>query len=228
MPSHRGLIHRRGLVNLAVILMIVLVAAAWRSDDDHDGPPATEWLAQGVESDTIPFTAAAAGAQGDSAVIVRLADGRMFTLAHASSEGESFVRYGLEGFLFPLDSYLIRADFYEGSGYVLVHRQSGDTVWIDSPPVPSPSERRFVTASMDLDIGHQPTRLRIFSVSAEGEFTHEWTLETYDEGWGPSDPWWAEDSVIRFRRKVPGSDPYTYRWSVATVRFVAGGWQLEP
>lgn len=137
----------------------------------------------------------------DSVFVVRLANGSAVRFADTLRGTPRGRHWTYEGTVEEIGAVLIRAAFYEGSAYLLLNGTTGDSTWLAAPPVFSPDRRRFLTASIDLEAGYAPNRIRIYRASRE-MVASEWTLEAEGTEWGPSDARWLSGDTVRFVRNV--------------------------
>ena len=80
----------------------------------------------------------------------------------SNSDGDNF--YYFIDYLPQINSFLFRVQLIEGNYFLLVNKDSGDTTSIDDIPIISPSGKMFVTCSMDLEAGYNPTRIQIWKI----------------------------------------------------------------
>ena len=162
---------------------------------------------------------------------LHLADGR--TLEFTSDTGEQYdrpVRNRYIGTLPVLGYHVIEQDYYEGWNYLLVHPSTGHTTTVWKPPIVSPSGRRLLVASMDLDAGYVPTLVQIWTVRSDS-LTRDWELTTADyeagEGWGASDPQWLSDTVVRVMKHPFHDGRLSADSAPAWIVRTPSGWQVQ-
>jgi len=129
--------------------------------------------------------------------ILRLhTDGGIVTFADRIHDEEGYAKYFLVDRLRPAHDYfyLIRAFKYEGSSYVLVNKNTGQTINLYGIPIFSPDGKRFVDLSLDLDAGYHPNLIGIYQLE-DNKYTIEWK-HIYQGMKGPADPVWLSNSAI--------------------------------
>lgn len=129
--------------------------------------------------------------------ILRLhTDRGIVTFADRIHDEESYAKYFLVNRLRPAHDYfyLIRAFKYEGSSYVLVNKNTGQTINLYGIPIFSPDGKRFVDLSLDLDAGYHPNLIGIYKLE-DNKYTIEWK-HIYQGMKGPADPVWLNNSAI--------------------------------
>jgi hypothetical protein len=111
---------------------------------------------------------------------------------------EGYAKYFLLDHFIRVSSiyFLIRAYGYEGSGYVLVSKKTGQTINLFGIPIFSPDGKRFADVSLDLEAGYNPNLIRIYRL-IDNKYMIEWK-HTYEDARGPADPVWLSNSAIVF------------------------------
>jgi hypothetical protein len=111
------------------------------------------------------------------------------------SSGEGFARYYLAGYR---DNqgffYLVRVYGYEGQGYMLVDKKSGQIIDLFGKPVFSPDGEKFVAVSLDLDAGYVPNLICIYELKGH-QYSKAWEY-IYQGAKGPASPVWLNDSAV--------------------------------
>lgn len=164
----------------------------------------------------------------DSLFLVTLASGERVRFEDTIGGGPDSDRdYAYERLIPELGGVLIRVQYWEGNAYYLLRRGTGDTIRLDAPPILSPGETRFATASRSLVSGYNPNRLRVFRATGDS-ITLEHTVEPGGTLWGPSDARWVGEDTLRFARNRPHGG-LGARCTVTPMRLVHGGdgWRLE-
>lgn len=57
---------------------------------------------------------------------------------------------------------------YEGHGFLLANARTGGRTTLTAVPVVSPDRSRFVTASVDLEVGYVPNLLQVWRLAETG------------------------------------------------------------
>jgi hypothetical protein len=125
-------------------------------------------------------------------------DGGIITFEDHIHAEEGYAKYYLADLLRPAHDYyyLIRAFGYEGSGYRLVYKKTGQTIDLYGIPIFSPDGKRFVDSSLDLDAGHHPNLIKIYNLE-DNKYAIEWK-HIYKDVKGPANPVWLNNSAIVF------------------------------
>ena len=96
-----------------------------------------------------------------------------------------------------IDYWLVRVQFYEGGGYLLINKEKGNKIFIWSKPVFSPDKKHFVCYSCDLEAGYISNGFQLFEVKNK-EVLLLWSKEINE--WGPSEIRWKNDSTIYIKK----------------------------
>jgi hypothetical protein len=92
--------------------------------------------------------------------------------------------------------YLVRMFGYEGKGYILVDKTTGQSIDLYRIPKFSPDGKKFVDVSLDLEAGYAPNLIRIHKKVGK-EFSKDWEL-IFQGMKGPANPVWLNDSAVVF------------------------------
>jgi hypothetical protein len=151
---------------------------------------------------------------------------RAVVLEDDCSSTESAVRHFFESHLADIGYFLVKADLYEGRAFLLVNDKTGNKTWLKGPPVVSPDNKRFVTASMDLEAGYNPNEIQVWRLEPSGPELE--SSANFGEQWGPSDPVWTDAETISFKKNVfdPGS-PGQLLSTPAILRRKGNQWELH-
>ena len=151
---------------------------------------------------------------------------RLVVLEDDCSSTESAVRYFFESRLADIGYFLVKADLYEGRAFLLVNDKTGDKTWLKGPPVVSPDNRRFVTASMDLEAGYNPNEIKVWRLEPSGAKL-EYSAN-FGEKWGPSDPSWKDADTVSFTKNVLDPDsPGQLLSTPAILRRKGNQWEIH-
>lgn len=160
-----------------------------------------------------------------SRLVLRAADGRRRELRDEVVDGELRTVHLFREHVRPLDAYVVEVVYVpEGGRFLLIDARTGAETEVDSPPVPSPDGRRFVTASMDLIAGHSPNRIRVYR-AGPGAPELEWEIEP--RGWGAYRPVWSDSGTIELVRGDLDEATQSVRTSSARLRWTRGGWEVD-
>ena len=147
--------------------------------------------------------------------------------------GDAFQRNVFAKVVDELDAFLVEEYYYEGFGFLLISRSTGQQVGLGGAPLPSPKRDRFVATSMDLDAGFISTGIEVYNTTGDS-IALEWSWVADDcciAPWGPSDAVWVNDTTIHFVKNVAGRSPtphYPYARSPMILRRSGNSWKMEP
>lgn len=138
------------------------------------------------------------GATREGKILKFETDGGIVTFTDRIPAEEGYAKYYLVDHLRPvLDFfYLIRVFGYEGNGYVLVNKKTGQTINLYGIPIFSSDGKRFIDTSLDLDAGYHPNLIRIYKLE-DSKYANEWE-HIYQDMKGPTNPVWLNNSEIVF------------------------------
>ena len=169
---------------------------------------------------------------GDT-LAVRLGRSRLRTFVDKGLEHESGVSYTYREFIPKIGYHLVHAHLYEGTGYLLVSHRTGDMVRIQAPPIFSPDDNRFATASEDLESRYNPNEIQIWRIG-ENAIVLEWSLEPAGnpvvitpDAWGPKNLRWISPTEIRVQKVTVDPDTFTRtEGDDVVIRLVRGRWRV--
>jgi hypothetical protein len=158
-------------------------------------------------------------------LVVRPAEAPAITLDDELAGGDLMQMHIFRGRL--LDRFVVlEVIFYEGGEFMLIDERTGAVHDIDAMPAASPDGARFVTTSLDLVAGHQPNRIAVHRVTADG-IVEEWADEPRDRG--PSHAEWLDARTIRYRVNTIDTsvEPHAVSQSVAWLDLAPSGWRVR-
>ena len=171
-----------------------------------------------------------ASRNGD-ALTLSVAEDKPVIFKNIDCKCESSVEYHLVGRI-QVESkpgyLLVGARRWEGHGYVLVHRATGELLPVQSVPVVSPDGERFVDLSLDLEAGYLPNYIRIYRLAHAGQEL-EWSRSFPDSG--PSDAVWLDSErliLVENRISQVPEAPFGITRRAILLTHEAGDWSLSP
>ena len=129
---------------------------------------------------------------------IRLGNGQTTEFVNDTSDSGSARRYVYAGYLPSIRHHVVDVTYYEGGAVELLHEHTGATTDVHGFPAVAPGGRRIATASLDLEAGYDPNRIRVWRVT-DTHLELEWGLEGGTK-WGASDPVWRGPHVVTFTR----------------------------
>jgi hypothetical protein len=107
------------------------------------------------------------------------------------------------GYLKTIHAHVVHGVPMEGSGYYLVVDDStGDSTVVYGVPVPSPEGKRFVVMSMvDAGAAYDPGLIEVWRMIGRRP-EKEFSFDTENEPWQPSEPVWRDSITIDFMKNV--------------------------
>ncbi len=131
-------------------------------------------------------------------LILKLQNGKTKSYQDVLSDSyETAISYNFVGYLDSLNYYVIRLQYYEGGGFMLVDQKDGQEYPISDFPVLSPNGNAFVCAHADVAAGYDPNSLQIWHISS-GKPLLSYELNPKD--WGPSKVNWLGNERIKVIR----------------------------
>jgi hypothetical protein len=178
-------------VGIAIIVLTIALAPTVARAD----PPPPDLPDAAVERALLETVD---GAMREGGALKLETDAGIVTFVDRTDAKEGYAKYYLAGYHQPAHTgfYRIRVVGYEGKGFALVSKTTGQKIVLYGIPVFSPDGTRFVDVSLDLDAGHHPNFVGIYYLE-DGDFILEWS-HTYHGPTGPSSPVWLSDSQIVF------------------------------
>jgi hypothetical protein len=140
---------------------------------------------------------------------IQLLDGKTVTFRDQRSPHYLLPRYA--GYLKTIHSHVVHGVPMEGSGYYqILDDSTGDSTFVNGVPVPSPDGKRFVAMSMaDAGAGYDPGLIQVWRMVGRKP-EEEFSLDTENLPWQPSNPVWRDSSTVDFVKYtfVSFSEPY--------------------
>lgn len=122
----------------------------------------------------------------------QLKNGKTLNLKNDTSES-NFITYNYIETMPDINAWFLRETYYEGGGYLLIDRQTGEKTEIYGRPCLSKNKLWFFTYSFDIEAGFIDNGIQLFNVE-NGKPRHVWTKEI--TSWGPSIVKWSSDSCV--------------------------------
>lgn len=121
------------------------------------------------------------------------------TFEDRTDAGEGSAMYRLVGFLqgSGREFFLVRTFRHEVTGYELLNKKTGNTLFLYDTPKFSEDWSKFVDVSLDLEAGYMPNVIRIYKLDDTG-YVKEWEHRFPGSEQGPADPVWLSNSAIVF------------------------------
>lgn len=162
-----------------------------------------------------------------SELILRLQNGSKAIFANSpegfegylDSKGKPNSHYQLYAYLQNAGFYVLRVQYWEGTGYRFISEKDGTSVEIYEPPNFSPDRSLFFVAASD-DIYHETTEeLQIWSIQL-GKISKKWSQTT--KGWPPISASWISDKEIRLYEEGRVES----HKSLGVIKGAKGSWTL--
>lgn len=119
--------------------------------------------------------------------------------------------YTLHHYFPEQEYYLVRVQFGEGNGFMLINRKNGFKKYVFGEPYFSPSGKYIVTLSSDLEAGYNPTGIQL--LLNQGDTLSE-QIKVYIRNWGPTDLKWLADNEFILQKEHLEPD------SIAGIKYV--------
>ena len=121
---------------------------------------------------------------------LHLNNGRVLALVDQSDR----LVYHYENDFAEVDFHLIRVQFGDGSGYLMVNKNNGTVYNLWGRPYFSPSKNIFLTIHSDLEEQISPNGIQLFSLN-HGGIKKLWELAIRD--WGPTKAQWVAENTLQ-------------------------------
>ncbi|QJR37185.1 hypothetical protein [Gemmatimonas groenlandica] len=158
-------------------------------------------------------------------LVIRLASGRIVTLADTLANADHFHRFVYLKFLPARAVHVVATSFYEGGTYHVIHDRSGQDVTVPAEPLWSPDSAHFAIASSDLEAGYSPNVLELWRVDGRG-LTRAYVLDGGDQ-WGPEEVRWLSRDRLSFVRMTLRARDGQTRVPPQQLQFTQGRWVLR-
>jgi hypothetical protein len=163
----------------------------------------------------------------DNAVNIRTAS-RIVTLKDfAGDSEESSHYYSYQTFLPKLQLHVLHVQFYEGSGFYIVHHKSGVSAPIDGFPMPSPDAKRFVAISSAGDAGYSRNSVEIWNVEDGRAMRAEYRYEPAAARWSPKKATWSSPKSVNVEGECGAELGGAKDCGAVAATFQDGGWRLK-
>jgi hypothetical protein len=121
-----------------------------------------------------------------------LSNGKTVKLKDFEKEGE-LTEYSFEGYLENFEYYLVRIQFYEGGGYLLINRKNGFQKYISGKPYLSPDKTKLMTINVDIEAGYDFNGIELLSFSGDSLKTD---CVININNWGPDKMKWNSNKEV--------------------------------
>lgn len=119
--------------------------------------------------------------------------------------------YTLHHYFPEQEYYLVRVQFGEGNGFMLINRKNGFKKYVFGEPYFSPSSKYIVTLSSDLEAGYNPTGIQLL-LNQDDSLSEQ--MKVYIRNWGPTALKWMTDNEFILQKEHLEPD------SIAGIRYV--------
>jgi len=133
---------------------------------------------------------------------------------------EEDVNYGFDKLYNDINAYGINFQLYEGSGYLLIDKKSGESISVGSIVV-SPNKERVLSYGLDLISGYNINGLKIIKL-VDGNFIVEY--DSGSEKWGSQNTKWTNDSGIEFEKIVLDDNYDEVSAGLYRLKLIDGKW----
>jgi hypothetical protein len=158
---------------------------------------------------------------------IRLLNGRTAVFKDDTTAGVRFALPRYAAYLRAIHSHVIHQYPYEGEGiYLVVDDSTADSTIVFGIPVVSPDGRRFALTSMTGLDGGNPGLIEVWRMvgrKPEKEFSHD----TEDEPWEPSDAVWLDPMTVGFSRNTHNSPADPYVQTPGRLKWTGSTWVLS-
>lgn len=120
---------------------------------------------------------------------LHLNNGRILALVDRKER----LMYHYENDFIEINFHLIRVQFEESTGYLMVNKDNGSAYSIWGRPYFSPSQKKFLTIHSDLEEQVSPNGIQLFSFN-QGQIKKLWELAIRD--WGPTQAKWVDENKL--------------------------------
>lgn len=118
----------------------------------------------------------------------------------ANTDNTEQVTYTYIGYFKDAGFYVIKAQFFETSEYLLINYKTGDKTKIWGKPKLSPNKEYIVASSNSLGYDIMPNGIQMWSIK-NSELKLEW--EYKQEQWECDEILWANNDTIYFIKRIP-------------------------
>jgi|GEM_PF-6336517 len=160
----------------------------------------------------------------DSTIRIPLPSGDTITLASVRDAGDQAIEYVYRGHVAGLGFHLVRVQYYETSGFLLIHDSTGRQLKLRDEPVFSPSGREMVVAHHAWTTESGRSRVQVLSAHGDSLLTEYLWEQEIEYGWGPKEASWRTPDTIDVIKEVPTGYRQEVREIPAYLARVNGTW----
>lgn len=132
-------------------------------------------------------------------LFLTLKDSKKVELADKGDDTDELEHYIYQGRLKGISHYIVRVQYYEGGGYLVINENSGEMVHIIDPLVVSPSKKYAIAGNCDLVAGYTFNGIELYEIQNNNLVL---VGKKELEGWGPKKLYWQNDSTLIGERNV--------------------------
>jgi hypothetical protein len=163
----------------------------------------------------------------DSVLRIPLRNGDSLQLLGRPGNGEQAVSYAYLRHLEAAPFHLVRVQYYETSGVILIHDSTGRQTKLRSVPVLSPDGTELLTFHHARTAESGPSQISIYRLSGDS-LAMEWQFAQEDEeGWGPKEVSWRTADTIQVIKAVPTGGTPKYREVPTYIARAGSRWLLQ-
>jgi hypothetical protein len=152
-------------------------------------------------------------------LVFKLRNGKEKTLKNDTTDENFSVYKFIESFA-NIDYWFVGITYYEGSGYLLIDKETGDEINVWGKPYFSDNNKFFFTYSFDIEATFDPNGIQFFKVDNR-KVKNIWSKELLD--WGPSGMKWSGDSSVvieQSRLNNAGNNADSYLLSFRRMKII--------
>jgi hypothetical protein len=158
---------------------------------------------------------------------IRLLNGRTAIVKDDTTAGLRFALPRYTGYLRAIHSHVIHQYQYEGEGvYFVVDDSTADSTMVFGMPVVSPDGRRFALTSMAGLEGGNPALIEVWRMVGRRP-QKEFSYDTENEPWEPSDAVWLDSVTIGFFKNTHNSPADPYVQAPGRLRWTGRTWVMS-
>ena len=182
--------------------------------------------AQKVEQEYLRYYADLVTKEKEHTLVLKLKNGKTKVYVDVLSESyETAISYNFVDYLDSLNFYVLRMQYYEGCGFLLIDQKDGQEYPIGSFPILSPNGAAFVCTYSDVAAQYNLNSIQVWHMSDRKPVL---AYEFNPEKWGPSDAVWDGNNRIKISRM--GFDQNAFKEIAlpsTQLNMVEGRWKLQ-
>src|SRR5688572_6752447 len=149
----------------------------------------------------------------DSTLVLKLQNGKQLKFPKWDSVND--LGYNFENFFPDINYYLLRVQFYEGDGWMLVNQKNGASQFVGGRPYFSPDKKQVIAGNLDLEAGYSFNGLQYFIVVGDS-LKKEWELEI--NNWGPEAIKWTSNNSVDIKKAYWTNEADSMVWHTTFSR----------